>query len=172
MLPLTWLRAQWARITALPARLDEVIERAHAILTDARQSSAARQRAGRVWADAMQDRAAVRNLLSRNLRIDTTRSAMEGLGVLPLVLVVGGITAAAAMATLVAIFGRESTYQRELGLLEAGVLTPDDLERFRDRAPEDDAGGVAASIRAAGGFLKVALVGAAGVAAWKLWGKR
>lgn len=167
--PLDWLRAEWARITGLSARLTDIIEASRAIYSDRARPGPVRQRAARIWADALQDRAAVRNLLAVHVR--ESAPGLRGLGAGPVVLVVAGITAAAAMATIVAVYGRASAYERELDLLASGSVTVAELDRIRDRAP-DTGGGVAATIREAGSFLKLAAVVAAGVVAFKAWKAR
>ena len=166
MTALDWLRAEWARITGLPTRLTDIIEASRAILADRSRPYAVRQRAARIWADALQDRAAVRNLLAVHVR--ESAPGLRGLGAGPVVLVLAGITAATAMATVVAVFGRASTYERELDLLASGAVTVAELERIRESAP-DTGGGVAATIREAGSFLKVAALVAVGVVAFKAW---
>lgn len=170
MNPLEWLRAQYARITQLPARLDAIIDRANRAVRSAPRSGPQRERAARIWADALQDRAEVRRLLRDHIRTDTG-NGLSGLGLAPVVLIVGGLTAAGVMATLVGLFGRASAYERELALIESGSATVEDIERLRDDAPVGP-GGVTATIRESANLLKVALVGAAGLAAFKLWGKR
>lgn len=167
--PLAWLREQWARISSLPTRLQEVANGAHAILSDSSQPRALRDRAGRVWSGAIADRAEVDRLLRDNIRAQ--QEGMRGLAAFPVIFVVGAISAAAIVAKLADIFGRASTYERELALLEAGTVTVSDMERLRDNAP-DAPGGVAATIRETGKVVKLALVGVAGFAAYKLWGKR
>lgn len=167
MNPLAWLRAEWARITNLPARLSAIIADAHRVMARASSSADAKSRAGRIWIDATQDRAEVNRLLRNHLRESTS---LGGLGLGPLILVVGGVAAASVAATLVAIFGRASAYEQELQLIHEGAATAGDIERLRDGA--NTGGGVAATIREAGSFLKVAALTAAGVFAFKLWRSR
>lgn len=167
--PLTWLREQYARITGLPDRLARVAADARAVMADPTQPRELRERASRLWAAAVTDRAEAQRLLRDHIR--TQQQGMSGLQAFPIVFLIGGLTAAAAMSTLVALFGRASAYERELALIESGTVSVSDVERLRETSP-DAPGGVTASIREAGNIVKLALIGAAGIAAFKLWGKR
>lgn len=163
--PLDWLAANWAEITGLPQRLDAVLARSHAVLSDTARPMSERQTAGRIWADALQDRAEVTKLLAENLR----SSSSAGLSALPIIAVIGAVTAATVALSMAYILSRTSAYERELDLIGAGMATPEQIQAIREGAPAE--GGVASAIAASTDLLKVALLGAAAYVAYRTWGR-
>lgn len=169
--PLQWLRERWAEILGLSGRLDRVVSRAHAALSDQSLPRELRERAADIWAGAVADRAELARILRDNVREQTGAgtATMQGLGAFPVLVVVGGVTAVAVAAALAAIFGRASAYERELDLIATGTVTVDELDRIRREAPAE--GGVAGTLREASTLLRVVLVVGLGYVAWRTWGR-
>ncbi len=161
--PMSWLRSKWANLTGLPARLQTIENAARAVSRDPSRSREDRNRGARLATDVMFDRAEVQRILRENLRQQD-----DGLGALPVLLIVGGASVLAVATTLVAIFGRVSTYDRELRAIERGSVTPAEVVDLRRGA--ETGGGVAATLRETGNLVKIAMAGAAAWFAWKQWG--
>lgn len=166
--PLSWIRSKWAEITNLPDRLTAVETEAIAIVRDTDgYPLSVRQHAADIAVEARDDRAKVLNLLNRHLEVRDLRGIRDGLGAVPVVWVVGGLSAAAAAGTLLAVLRRSREYELELDAIRSGAATPDEIVRLRD-----ERGGVTETIRAASDFLRVALIGGAAYYAYKQWGTR
>lgn len=164
--PVAWIREKVGEFLNLEARFTRTRAQAGEIIRTSTDPDVRRQ-AAEIGAAAYDDLVRWRGIRAK-LRIGDEAA---GLGIVPVVYVVGGAAVAASIAvTMVALFRRATAQERALELLAAGRVTEAQVAAVAGL--QDRPGGVAGALSEATGLVRMALFGAAAVVAFKALNKR